>query len=327
MTDMASPAASAQVETLMITIFKTLPDGLTIVDHIVPGSWVHVVDPDAAEINRLREECGIPDTFITASLDVDALARIDTEGDMMLITYLMPHLYSDDANEVPYSTTPLGIILTSESLFTISKIPPPFLNDLTKRHAKELATAKRHRLMLLLFLAIAQNYLHYLRHLENQMDAIQRKVQISLQNKELLELLRYQKSLIYFLTSLESNDLMMKRLQRSHQFEMYPDDLDLLEDVLTSNAQASNMTKIASDISGQMMDAYASIISNNVNTVMKILAVATIILSIPTVMASIYGMNVPLPGQESGWAFSGIIGVSLVIAMLVGVLFWKRHWL
>jgi magnesium transporter len=327
MTDMASPVAAVQMETLMMTIFKTLPEGLTVVDQIMPGSWVHVVDPDPTEIDRLQEECGIPDTFITASLDVDALARIDKEQDMMLITYLMPHVYSDDANEVPYSTTPLGIILTTECVFTISKIPPPFLSDLTKRHAKELATAKRHRLVLLLFLAIAQSYLSYLRQLENQMDAIQRKLQISLQNKELLELLRYQKSLTYFLTSLESNDLMMNRLQRNHLFEMYPDDLNLLEDVLTANAQASNMTKIASDISGQMMDAYTSIISNNVNTVMKILAVATIILSIPTVMASIYGMNVPLPAQESGWAFGGIIGVSLVIAVLVGVLFWKRHWL
>jgi magnesium transporter len=246
---------------------------------------------------------------------------------MMLITYLMPHVYSDDANEVPYSTTPLGIILTNDCLFTISKIPPPFLSDLTKRHAKELATAKRHRLVLLLFLAIAQSYLLYLRHLENQMDTIQRKVQISLQNKELLELLRYQKSLVYFLTSLESNDLMMNRLQRNHLFEMYPDDLNLLEDVLTTNAQASNMTKISSDILSQMMDAYASIISNNVNAVMKILAVATIILSIPTVIASVYGMNVPLPGQGSGWAFGGIIGVSLAVAALVGVIFWKRHWL
>ena len=198
---------------------------------------------------------------------------------------------------------------------------------MTKRHSKQLATAKRQRLVLLLFLAIAQSYVLYLRDLENQMDAIQRKLQISLQNKELLELLRYQKSLTYFLTSLESNGLMMNRLQRNHLFEMYPDDLDLLEDVLTANGQASNMTKIASDISGQMMDAYASIISNNVNTVMKILAVATIILSIPTVMASVYGMNVPLPGQESGWAFGGIIGISLVIGVLVGVIFWKRHWL
>ena len=311
----------------MMTIFKTLQDGLTVVDQIVPGSWVHVVDPAPTEIDRLQEECGIPDTFITASLDVDALARIDTEQDMMLITFLMPHVYSDDANEVPYSTTPLGIILTKECLFTISKIPPPFLSDLTTRHAKELATAKRHRLVLLLFLAIAQSYLLYLRQLENQVDAIQRKVQISLQNKELLELLRYQKSLVYFLTSLESNDLLMQRLQRTHLFEMYPDDLNLLEDVLTTNAQASNMTKISSDILSQMMDAYASIISNNVNAVMKILAVATIILSIPTVMASVYGMNVPLPGQESGWAFGGIIGISLVIGVLVGVIFWKRHWL
>jgi Mg2+ and Co2+ transporter CorA len=149
------------METLMITIFKTLPDGLTVVDHLVPGSWVHVVDPDRVETARLQEECGIPDTFITASLDVDALARIDREQDMLLITFLMPHVYSDDPSEVPYSTTPLGIILTTDCLFTISKIPPPFLSDLTKRYGRHLATAKRHRLVLLLFLAIAQSYVLY----------------------------------------------------------------------------------------------------------------------------------------------------------------------
>jgi magnesium transporter len=311
----------------MITIFKTLPDGLTIVDQVVPGSWVHVVDPDQVETACLQDERCIPDTFITASLDVDALARIDHEQDMLLITFLMRHVYSDDAGEVPYSTTPLGIILAPDCLFTISKIPPPFLSDLTKRYARQLATAKRHRLVLLLFLAIAQSYVLYLRDLENQTDAIQRKVQISLQNKELLQLLRYQKSLVYFLTSLESNDLLMKRLQRNHLFEMYPDDLNLLEDVLRANAQATNMAKISIDILSQMMDAYASMVSNNLNTVMKILAVATIILSIPTVIASIYGMNVRLPGQESGWAFGSIIGLSLVIAVLVGVMFWKRDWL
>ena len=120
---------------------------------------------------------------------------------------------------------------------------------------------------------------------------------------------------------------MIQRLQRSHLFEMYPDDLDLLEDVLTANGQARNMARISMDILSQMMDAYASMISNNLNTVMKIMAVATIILSIPTVIAAVYGMNVPLPGQESEWAFGGIIGVSLGLVVLVGVIFWKRHWL
>src|SRR5262245_59877251 len=126
MTDLTTPAAAEQMETLMLTIYKTLPDGLTVVDHIVPGSWVHVVDPDRAEIGHLQEKCGIPETFITASLDPDALARIDKERDMLLITFLMPHLYSDDPSEVPYSTTPLGIILTTDCLFTVSKIVPPF---------------------------------------------------------------------------------------------------------------------------------------------------------------------------------------------------------
>ena len=154
-----------------------------VVDQILPGNWVHVVDPNGAEIAHLQEECGIPDTFITASLDVDALARIDIEQDMMLMTFLMPNVNSDDPSEVPYSTTPLEMILTSERLLSISNIPPPVLNDLTKRYAKPLATAQRHRLVLLWFLAIVQSDLLYLRHLENHMDAIQREVQISYRTK------------------------------------------------------------------------------------------------------------------------------------------------
>jgi CorA-like Mg2+ transporter protein len=148
-----------QTETHMITIFKTLPDGLTVVDRLVAGSWVHVVDPDRDETARLQDECGIPEAFITASLDADELARVDQEQDMLLITFLMPHEYSNDPSEVPYSTTPLGIILTADHLFTVSKMPPPFLSDLTKRYGKQLATAKRHRLILLLFLAVAHSYL------------------------------------------------------------------------------------------------------------------------------------------------------------------------
>jgi magnesium transporter len=310
----------------MITVFQNTPQGLNEVETVTPGSWIHTVNPDAEEIKRLRDEFGVPDHFITAALDVDELARTDQEEGSVLIIVLVPHVYSEDPTDVPYSTTPLGIVLTGDHIFTISRVRTNIVSEFTKKHARHILTAKKHRLVLQLFLAIAQQYLVFLRQIEAQTEAIQRKVQVALKNKELVDLLRYQKSYIYFRTSLESNGLMMRRLQRSQLFEMYPDDLNFLEDVLTENAQATEVTKISSDILNQMMDAYASIISNNLNDVMKILALATIILSIPTVIASLYGMNVPLPGQGSPAAFVVILVVSLAIVGFIGLIFWRRKW-
>lgn len=310
----------------MITIFKSNGTQLVTHDQVVPDCWIHVVNPDQAEIERLKQEFHIPESFITASLDLDELARIDKENEHTLIIVLIPYIFSEDPNGVPYNTAPLGIINTKEYLFTICRVQTNIISDFTKKQAQNISTAKRNRLILQLFFAIAQSYLAYLRQITNKTDAIERKVQVSIKNKALLDLLRYQKSLIYFLTSLESNTLMMSTLQRIQFFEMFPDDLELLEDVLTENKQAREVTKISSDILNQMMDAYASIISNNLNDVMKILAIATIILSIPTVIASIYGMNVLLPGQESEYAFTAIVFVSVLIILIATFIFWRRRW-
>jgi magnesium transporter len=311
----------------MITLFQTTAQGIAEVETVTPGCWVHAADPTPEECARLRDEFGIPEDFVTAALDVDELARTDHEDDKTLIILLVPYVYSEDPADVPFSTTPLGIVLLNNAIVTISRVRTHFVAEFNKRYGRTISTAKRNRLVLRMFLAAAQQYLAFLRQVDAKTDEIQRQIQISLKNKELLELLRYQKSLIYFRTSLESNGLMMRRLQRSQLFEMYPEDQDLLEDVLTENAQATEVTKISSDILNQMMDAYASIISNNLNDVMKLLALATIILAIPTLIASLYGMNVPLPGQESVWAFATILVVSLVIITIVGFIIWRRRWL
>lgn len=311
----------------MLTIYKNTDAGLAVIDDVVPGSWVHVVSPDADTVARLRDELGVPAAFIAASLDTDELARTDREGQASLITLLVPHVYTHDPSDIPFTTTPLGIVLTDGLFVTISRERIGLIDEFTRRYGRSISTAKRNRMILQLLLSTAQHYLIYLRQIEGRVDGIQKKAQVSLKNKELLDLLRYQKSLTYFRTSLESNGLMMRRLQRSRIFEMYPDDQELLDDVLTENTQATEMTKISSDILIQMMAAYASIISNNLNDVMKILAVATIILSIPTVIASIYGMNVPLPGQNLPWSFATIIGLALVLAATVALIFRRQRWL
>jgi magnesium transporter len=310
----------------MISIFKNSPYGLVQLDATAPGTWIHVVNPVNHEIARLRDEFGVPESFIAAALDADELARIDREDDTRLIILLVPYVYADPS-DVPYDTVPLGIVVTREYLITVCRKELPFITDFGVKAAKPVSTAKRNRLVLQLFYATAQTYLAYLRQIDLAVESVQRKLQRSLKNNELLDLLRYQKSLTYFRTGLELNGIMMRRLQKTGIFETYPDDEELLEDVLVENAQATEMTKISGDILSQMMDAFASLISNNLNDVMKILAVATIILSIPTVIASLYGMNVPLPGQDVVWSFAVIVLLSLMVSASLLFVFWRRDWL
>jgi magnesium transporter len=286
----------------MLTVYKNTPDGLTTLTDIVPGSWVHITDPSPEDVARITDVYGIPDKFVMAVLDADELARTDREESIALIVLLVPDHYTEDPADVPYHTTPLGIILTNDLIVTTTKGSATIIEEFVRRNSRTISTAKHYRLVLQLFLSVAQRYLHYLRVLQAQVDVIQQRVQKSLRNKELMDLLRYQKSLIYFRTSIESNGLMMKRLQRSQFFDLYPEDRDLLDDVLTENDQANEMTKISSDILAGMMDAYASMISNNVNDVLRILAVATIILAVPATIGTLYGMNVQMPFANHPYA-------------------------
>jgi len=197
----------------------------------------------------------------------------------------------------------------------------------TSGRMRGISTNKRNRLTLNLFLRTATQYLNYLREINRRVDALEDKLQRSMRNQEVLELLKYEKSLTYFTTALKSNELMMERLQRSQLFQTYPDDLELLEDVLTENQQAIEMVNIAGAILSQMMDAFASIISNNLNIVMKFLASITIVLSLPTLVASLYGMNVGLPFENNPLAFLFILVLSVVLSVSVAWVFRKRDWI
>jgi magnesium transporter len=318
---------STESEQGMITVWKSAKDnGMLTVDASAPDTWVYVTAPEAEEKLRLQQEFGVPEAFLAAALDADELARTDKENDVTLIILLVPHALGSD-DETPYDIVPLGIILTPERLITVSRVPLPFLENRNHRHWRPVSTAKRYRLILQLLSINAQAYLAYLRQIDAVLSQLQRKLQRSLKNKELLDMLRYQKSLTYFRTGLQSNEIMMRRLLKMGFFDTWPEDRDLLEDVLVENAQAREMAQISADILSQMADAFASIISNNVNDVMKILAVATIILSIPTVIASFYGMNVALPGQNLPLTYAVLLAAAVVLCGTVAFLAWRRDWL
>jgi magnesium transporter len=308
----------------MLTILKSGNQGVQELDRQAAGAWVNVIDPTPDEIARL-EGWNIPPEMITYPLDLDEMARTEKDNGFTLILLRVPY-FQGSGVDVPYTTIPLGIILTQEYIITICKIDHPLLQDFASMRVKGWTTSKKNRFVLNIFWAASNRFLTYLRQINKIVDELEDQLQASTRNRELLEILKFQKSLTYFTTALRSNELMLERLQRSQMFAQYEEDQELLEDVVTENQQAIEMTNIASTILSSMMDAFASIISNNLNVVMKALAAITIVLNLPAIVAAFYGMNVDLPFQKHPLAFVFTILFSFILTGIAVYIFAKRDW-
>lgn len=309
----------------MITILQTKDEKLIPIEKIVEGTWINVVDPDEEEIQYLIS-LGIPKDFITYPLDIDERSRTEKDDGYTLILLRIPY-FRNWEEDIPYIAIPLGIIFNDQNIITICRYKNDLINSILTKNGKYFSTVKRNRFILQIMLANATHYLTYLRSLQRKIDTIEDELQRSIRNKEVLELLKYQKCLEYFSTALRSNELMFERLQRNKFFTIFPDDSDLLEDVIIENQQAIEMTGIAGNLLGQMMDAYASIIQNNQNIIFKIMTAWTIILSLPTIVSSFFGMNISLPFESHPNAFLIVSGISLLIMLIVVVFFRRINWL
>jgi magnesium transporter len=285
-----------------------------------------VVDPTPEEIEALQQQLSVPRDFITAPLDLGEIPRAEKEDSIHLIVIRVP-VYAGKEADVPYTTVPLSVVMTDGVVLTVSKIRNPVIEELSSGRVRSLHTGKRNRFLLHLLLETGKQFLRYLAEINQEVEALEDKLQMSLRNREVLELLKFQKSLTYFTTALRADELVMARLQKGQLFQMYPEDEDLLEDVLTEIGQAIQMTDVSTGILSQMMDAFASIISNNLNVVMKFLASATIILALPTLIASVYGMNLNLPFQQHPQAFWITMGGALMISAVVITVFIRKDWL
>jgi magnesium transporter len=308
----------------MITVMKSTDNGLQTMEQPVEGCWINLVNPSQAEISDLSATFNIPEDFIQYPMDMDESARTEVDNGAILIGLRVPVDEGEHA-DIPYTTAPLGIVITDRIILTVSKNDLHIISDLTTGRLR-LSTVKRNRFVLRMLLAAANKYLHYLREINRKVDALEDRLQRSLRNKEVLELLKYQKCLTLFMTALKSNELMIGPLQKTQLFLKYEEDRDLLEDALTEFGQAIEMTSISSNILSQMMDAFASIISNNLNSVMKFLASITIVLALPTLVASVYGMNIGLPLQEFENAFVILMSGTLVVTILVVMVFMRKDW-
>lgn len=307
----------------MLTIYKSTEQGVEQLESMANGTWVKAIDPTPEEVQKLVD-WGIDVDYINYSLDFDEMARMERDDDYTFILLRIPHSQPD--SDVPFITIPLGIMIKGNTIVTICRYDKEMFKILANGKYRLLKTGKRYRFALYIFLETATRYLTHLREINRMTEVIEDQLQKSTRNREVLELLKYQKSLTYFATALRSNEVMMERVQRTQIFNYYEDDQDLLEDVLTENQQAIQMTSIATEILSGMMDAFASIISNNLNGVMKALAAITIIINVPAVVAAFYGMNVDLPGESHPLAFLTVIGISLGLTAVATFIFYKRDW-
>ena len=312
----------------MLHIYQSQADGtLKELQELASGCWVSLVDPEEQEVERLLSLLRIEPDLIRDALDEEEIPRIEREEQYVLIIVDIPVVIREGTSSALYDTYPLAIIVTPDYFVTVTLKENPIIDDFVQKKVKDFYTFMKTRFVLQLLFSIDSYYLKYLKRINKRTNEIEEALHQSMRNQELYSLLSLSKSLVYFTTSLKANELVMEKLLRNKYLKMYAEDEDLMEDVIIENKQAIEMAHIYSNILSGMMDAFASVISNNVNIVMKFLTSITIILAIPTMIASFYGMNVALPGQEAPFAFGLIIAFSILLATLIGFIFARKRYL
>jgi magnesium transporter len=307
----------------MLTIIKTTPTGPVRLEKFEPGSWIDLVSPTEEELQLVSRELVIPLDLLRGPLDEEEKSRIDVEDGLTHVIVDIPVVIREE-DQRGYETIPLGILLHSDYLITTCLRPNPILSEFERGTVRGFTTSWKTRFLLQILQRVSAFYLRYLGRIDRETDKVERELRASMKNAEIFDLLSLQKSLVYFTTSLRSNESVLLKLARTKTIKMYEDDEDLLEDVQVENKQASEMAKIYTDILTGMMGAFTSVISNNLNRVMKLLTTFTIILSIPTIVFSFWGQNVLVPFGDYKYGFPITIGVAFVISGTIAVVFWRK---
>ena len=310
----------------MIRIFKTEDGAMHEKEEMQPGCWIALTNPTASEIIDIADTYQIDPDHLRAPLDEEERSRIEVEDEYTLILVDIPSIEERNGKDW-FVTIPLAIITTKDVLITVCLEETPVLTSFMDGRVRDFHTFMKTRFILQILYKNATQFLQYLRIIDKKSEVIERKLHQSQKNEELIELLELEKSLVYFTTSLRSNEVVLEKLLRIEKIKKYPEDTDLLEDVSVENKQAIEMANIYSGILSGTMDAFASVISNNLNIVMKFLATVTIVLSIPTMIASFYGMNVNshgMPFADSPYGFAIVLGLTLLLSLFVAYIFNKK---
>ena len=312
----------------MVKIFRTIDNNVHQINEAQEGSWIALIDPTATEIVEIAEKYDIDVDHLRAPLDEEERSRIEVEDHYTLILVDIPMIEERNDKEW-YGTIPMGIVVTDDKIFTVCLEDTPVLSSFMDGRVRNFFTYKRTRFILQILYRNASMYLRYLRIIDKKSEQVEEKLHFSPRNKELIELLELEKSLVYFTTSLRSNEAVLEKLIKIESIKKYPEDTELLEDVIIENTQAIEMANIYSGILANMMDAFASVISNNLNDVMKILSVITIVMSIPTIIFSAYGMNlsaVGMPFSKTSWGFLIVIVISIAASIVAAIFLAKKKY-
>ena len=312
----------------MLEFYKNQELDLQPIDDILPNCWINAVNPTPEEIKKIAD-LGIPQDFVTYPLDMDERPRIEEEDDgTILIVVRIPTSQPLDDPDIPYGTMPMGIILADKYIVTVCSRPTSILDAFSGGKISKLSTTKRYRFTLRLLMAVTNRFLDALRDINKLTDKLEDQLSDTMKNDVLLSLFKCQKSYVYFSQALKQNELVLVKMSRLSGFKKFEEDEDLLQDVITENTQAIDMTSISSDILSGMMDAFASVISNNLNVVMKLLASVTIILELPNIITGFMGMNVRFTeGVATSPAVPFIVlGVMLAVSFIAIYIFNKKDW-
>ena len=312
----------------MLKIYKNENGVLTEVAKIEPHTWIDASNPTPEELHNLAKHFKLPVETLTDPLDVDERARCETDEDYNMIIYRIPTYEENEAKGYrQYFTVPLGIVLVQDCMITLCRRETNIIHNLFKQKNKHLYVKRFPYLILQIFWQTSLTYLSDLKDINTNTSIVQEKLQSSMSNKHLFGMMAQEKTLVYFTTSLRSNDFMLDRLRRMAFFRkgLTEEEEDLLEDVIIENRQALETAKIYNDILTGMMDAFASVINNNVNQILKRFASISIVFAWATLIFSLYGMNsTDLPVAKMNYGFHYIIGFTVITCVVMLILFWRK---
>jgi magnesium transporter len=309
----------------MIQYFKNIDHKTVAIDKPEAGAWVNVLPPlKQEEFSELSKNLDIPIDFLTDSLDIDERTRFEVENNVRLIVIKTPtENNSFNESDAYYITIPICIILTDNQIVTVNSFENPaikkFLSTFPKRE-----TDRKNMMVLKVFEKVVQNFMEQLKEINHRRNIIEQKLYDANRNEQLLQLMRIQKSLVYFVTALRSNELLFMKLERTDFLQLNEDEKEFLNDLIVDNAQALEMAHIYTNILSSTLDAFASIIANNQNEVLRRLAIVTVVLTFPVLVASIFGMNVPSGFERSPYAFYIVAFLSFIISLVIGWSFLRK---
>ena len=311
-------ALNRKGESDLVNYYRSIEGRLCEVEKPEAGAWISVIAPTETEISDLEEDMGVDRDYIRAALDEEEPSRIESDDGVTLIVldYPVAEQDNDPDRTLLYSTMPMSIIITEKNVITVSAKENAVVEEISKGVVKGVQPQLRTRFVFMILLRVAARYLQYLKQIDKISNYVEGTLYKSMRNKGLIQLLGLEKSLVYFSTSLKANEAVLEKLMRGRYLKLYEEDQDILDDVLIEVKQAIEMTNIYSNILSGTMDTFASIISNNLNIVMKRMTTFTIIIAVPTIVFSFYGMNI---NENAGGLPLANVWFPLVISLALSI--------